>query len=166
MRSQRLALGLATAALCLGVSGCGNGGTHQVLLGLQASVGHDQLQYTINDNAPQTVTSQTSSAGDSVATVSLRLKTGTHVAIAGSETTPASPALTCTITVDGVVKATQIEGQPTTGSINTPLQCGAAMYVGHRPYGVGHVLAIAAFLLSLLIVVGALGSLVVSRRRA
>jgi hypothetical protein len=63
------------------------------------------------------------------------------------------------------VKQTHLATASASGQLGAPLRCSAESYVAHRPYGLSHVFEVLAFIVSLLIVVAALASLVVNRRR-
>lgn len=167
MRTRRLAVGAAGLLGCLALSGCG-GGTHEVLLASQGNAGTVTLTYQLDGHKPITVTSQPAASGtDAVATASvvLTMKTGTHVHVSGAATSPSASILSCTIAVDSVVKQAHLATAAADSTNNKPLDCAADSYVSHRPYGLNHFFEVLAFAVSLLIVVAALGSLVVSRRR-
>jgi hypothetical protein len=167
VNTRRLAAGAAGLLSCLVVSGCG-GGAHEVLLASQADSGTVTLTYQIDDRHPVNVSSQqkaNDSAGVITASVDLPMKTGTHVRITGSSSSTSATAVSCTVAVDSAVKEARISTAPATGTLATPLRCATEAYVGHRPYGLNHIFEVLAFVVSLLIVVAALGSLVVNRRR-
>lgn len=134
-----------------------------MLLGAKATSGVATLRYQIDNHTPVTVPAGTSdtSAGTSV---DLRLRAGTHVAIVGAAALLTSPDITCTVAVDGVVRATRTTSQPTDVLLSNPVTCLTDAYVVHRPYGVSRVFEIAAFVLVLLIVFAAVAALVIPRR--
>jgi len=167
MRTHRLAAGVAGLLGSLALSGCG-GGTHEVLLASQGDAGQVTLTYQIDGQKPVTVTSApgaATSAGAVTASVDLPMKTGTHVRIKGSAASTETSTVSCSIVVDTVVKQAHIATASPSGGLSGPLGCAADAYVSHRPYGLNHVFEVLAFVVSLGIVVAALGSLVVSRRR-
>jgi len=152
---------------CLALSGCG-GGTHEVLLASQADGSTVTLTYQLDGHAPVTVNSApppSRASNTYIATVDLRLKTGTHVRITGQADTTSALMLGCTIAVDAAVKQSHTAFAPATGALDNGLRCTAEGYVGHRPYGLNHAFEVLALAVSVLIVIAALGSLVVSRPR-
>ncbi len=168
MSTRPLAALAAGLVACVALSGCtvsGGNGAHDVLLGAKADGAATTLRYQIGNSAPVTVQPNPSSGGSAGTSVDLRVRAGTHVSILGTAGAVASPDITCTVAVDGIVRATTTALQPAGVPLLTPVSCQTATYVLHRPYGINRVLEIVAFVLCLLIVITAIGALFVPRRR-
>jgi hypothetical protein len=167
MRIGPSAAGGAALVACLAVAGCGGGagsGRHDVLLAAKGTSGQASLRYQVDDHQPVTIQAD---AGTTAGTsVDLRLKAGSHVAVLGTATDITTPGITCTVAVDGIVRATQFSAQPTDVLVSTPIGCETSAYVGHRPYGINRVLELLALVVCLLIVLAAVVALVLPRGRS
>jgi hypothetical protein len=167
-----------TASLLLGgltIAGCGGpilatrsaARLHDVRFDVRSTEDTVGMTVRVDHRAPQATNSSTESA-----TTDAEVRRDARVSLAGGPSTGSVSVhlgaaavpnqITCTITVDGVVRATQT----VTGGVADLPTCAVSGYVGHRPFTGLRVLALLAVLLSLAIVVLAIGALVVPGRRA
>jgi hypothetical protein len=166
-RPARLAAAMLFGALAL--SGCANNqvikadsshGLHTVRMTVSSTDIPAHLTYQLG-HRPEMAAPVSSSTVTKFASATVKMPSGSKLSMTGGP--PAGPysltdtgtvlptdSFTCAITVDGVLRVTNVVSTPFGA---TPPTCSASGYVGRRPFQVRRLLEFIAFGLCLLIVI-------------
>lgn len=166
---------------CFGLAGCGTPVLaadspvveHQIALRVTATDEAVVLTAEVNGRRQVTdgATEATATSTTSVATLTVQARSGAHITLAGGpsgeimasglSSIPAKNAVTCSISVDGIERATKTVAHP----LGELPECHLSGYIGHRALAVRRIFEFIALALCLLIVFVAIGAQLVTSRQ-